>query len=857
MLKYEWKRYWSPVSQEIYLDCDGYLPDPDTINWRYNNFSPKPIGFESIADQHCLVLLGEAGMGKTTAMEAAHELTYQQPQNSDDICLPLFRLGDYSSDGDLCNVIFKSQDFQKWIQGSYKLHLFLDSLDEGLLSIDNLIRILRRELIKELPYERLYFRINCRTAVWPNSLTEKFRELWRKEEVHIYQIASLRRIDVVEALQKNQIDSNSFLQEVFDKKAVPLANKPITLQFLIDIYKAKGQLPNSQKELYEQGCLQLCKEVNPDRYEAGHDGKISDEQRMIISARIASIMIFCNRSTIWTSPKDVSISESDINFSDIRVNKEKIAQEVFAINDDDCIKEVLKITGLFSSQKSMNQIGFVHKSYAEFLAAWYLTKHETPLAQIQQLLFSSVDSEWKLIPQLYETAVWLASMREDVLKEIIKTNPDVLLQSDIPNEDSIKASIVDTFLRLHDQNQIKNNFGNYYKYVKLKNSNLPEQLRVYITDSSKNTNTRNLAVDIAKACQCKDLQRDLLKLSLDQSQDIYLRANAADAIASIGDAETKLALKTLLKQDLIEDESDELKGYILQALWPDYITAEELFNSLTKPKQDNYSGSYKYFINIDLLPKLKPNDLVIALKWLIKQDYKLSEDSFAKIGDCLLLKAWENFNLPGIAESLARVIFLKSQNYTFFIVDNQLQHQFRVWLNEGTEKRHLLLKKLVNIFANLEKIPDIYLSHIVRLTATSNDTKWMIKMLQQEINIKSQEVWSHMIDNIFNVYTQDLEEIHLLLETSQNNHFLREACKLRLQPIELDSWQAKSWKKNRLLQENEQSVAQVSSENIDEKQLITESIKPHLEQLEQGNILEWCNICQVLQCDSQGNIRYT
>jgi hypothetical protein len=140
MLKYEWKRYWSPVSQEIYVDYDGYLPDPDTINWRYNNFSPKPIGFESIADQHCLVLLGEAGMGKTTAMEAAHQLTYQQPKNSDDICLPLFRLGDYSSDGDLCNVIFKNQDFQKWIQGSYKLHLFLDSLDEGLLSIDNLIR---------------------------------------------------------------------------------------------------------------------------------------------------------------------------------------------------------------------------------------------------------------------------------------------------------------------------------------------------------------------------------------------------------------------------------------------------------------------------------------------------------------------------------------------------------------------------------------------------------------------------------------------------------------------------------------------------------------------------------------------
>ena len=788
-------------------------------------------------------------MGKTTAMEAAHELTYQQTQDLNDVCLPLFRLGEYSSDEDLCNVIFKNQTFQEWIQCSYKLYLFLDSLDEGLLSIGNLIRILKRELIKELPYERLYFRINCRTAVWPNSLTEKFRELWGGENIGTYQIAPLRRVDIIKALQANQIDSNSFVQEVFDKKAVPLANKPITLQFLIDIYKENGQLPSSQNELYEKGCLQLCKEVNPDRYEAGHKGKISNEQRMIISARIASIMIFCNRSTIWKSPEYGSNPESDIDFSNIRIDKEKVSQDVFTI-DDDCIEEVLKITGLFSSQKSINRVGFAHKSYAEFLAAWYLKKHETPLAQIKQLLFSSVDSEWKLIPQLYETATWLASMREDILIEIIKTNPDVLLQSDIPTDDSIKASIVDNLLKLHEQNKIKNYFGNHYKYSKLKNSNLPQQLRVYITDSSKNTNTRNLAVDIAKACQCKDLQRDLLKLSLDQSQDIYLRANAADAIASIGDAETKLALKTLLKQDLIEDESDELKGYILQALWPDYITAEELFNSLTKPKQNNYSGSYKYFINIDLLPKLQPNDLVISLQWLIKQGYRLSEDFFAKIGDSLLLKAWENFDLPNIVENFAKIVYVQSQDYTFFITDNQLEQQLQFGLKNDTEKRHLLIKQLVSFFANLDKIPDLYLSHIVELIAISSDVRWMIEKLRQETDIKSQEVWSQMIDKSFNIYIQDVETIHLLLETSEKNYFLREACKLRLQPIELDSWQAKSWKRNKLQQENEQLVAQeVSSEKIDEKQLITERITPHLEQLERGNILEWYNICEVLKGD--------
>ena len=91
----------------------------------------------------------------------------------------------------------------------------------------------------------------------------------------------------------------------------------------------------------------------------------------------------------------------------------RFKQENFEI-DRKVIEEVLD-TGLFSS-RGLNRMGWAHQTYAEFLAAWYLFHHEVPMTKINTLILSSQEPDRKLIPQLHETAAWLASMRLDVLK---------------------------------------------------------------------------------------------------------------------------------------------------------------------------------------------------------------------------------------------------------------------------------------------------------------------------------------------------------------------------------------------------------------------------------------------------------
>lgn len=375
---YNWKRFWCPRTGRISLSDYGYLYSPDAEYGKQLN--PDVIPFAEMASIPCLVLLGEAGMGKSTTVEQA----YKEIKNTSAKCL-WFPLGDYGSEIELCQSIFRGAILQDWLQGDEHLCLFLDSLDEGLLNISILTRILKRELGK-LPCERLSLRITCRTADWDsaNSLEAKLQEKYNNN-VGVYELAPLTRIDVIEAARISGVDPDSFVQAVFDRDAVPLAIKPTTLKFLINTYKQNQQFPATQEELYLKGCKSLCIETNLDRIESGEKGKLSQLQRLVIAARIAAIFILANRSAIWTGIDLGDVPSSDIALTEICTGGERINDQNFLVTEES-IRETLLVTSLFSS-RGINRLGFAHQTYAEFLAAWYVAKHRNlPLVQIMSLL---------------------------------------------------------------------------------------------------------------------------------------------------------------------------------------------------------------------------------------------------------------------------------------------------------------------------------------------------------------------------------------------------------------------------------------------------------------------------------------
>ena len=131
-------------------------------------------------------------------------------------------------------AVFRLADSLAWLSSGSTLALFIDSLDECLLRVDNVSAILA-DGFSHAPTERLFLRLTCRTAEWQLSLERKLREKYGESDIGVFELAPLRRIDVVgEAKAEGIGEADEFLQEVITREAVPLAIKPVTLRFLID-----------------------------------------------------------------------------------------------------------------------------------------------------------------------------------------------------------------------------------------------------------------------------------------------------------------------------------------------------------------------------------------------------------------------------------------------------------------------------------------------------------------------------------------------------------------------------------------------------------------------------------------------
>ncbi|WP_225895497.1 CHAT domain-containing protein [Dendronalium phyllosphericum] len=410
-----------------------------------------------------------------------------------------------------------------------------------------------------------------------------------------------------------------------------------------------------------------------------------------------------------------------------------------------------------------------------------------------KLFVSSEDPERKLIPHFHETAAWLASMRTDVLHEILKTDPDVLLQSDIPTDTDIRAAIVDNLLKNYEQGKLfDSNRDNYFRYNKLKHSGLAVQLRPYIQDSSKPFYARNVAIKIAEYCEVDELQEELVNLALDSSQSIHLRVRAAKAVCTVGNASARLQLKPLAIDQLPEDENDQLKGYALRAIWSEHLTAEELFNVLTRPKKRNYTGSYRVFLDYELAEKLQSTDLLAALKWLEKQGLRCFGYPFERLGDTILLKAWEHFNLPGIAEYFVKVSLIQWREHQEIITeDSEIKKYFNFSLiNEVNKRRKFINQAVMQVLASRE---DIYflLSELTENILQSEDVIWMLGKLRN-IDFQEELIWSRLIQWAFN--RKDVKQIDAILTTTYTSNILRDEFASFFTTFDLNSEQAEMLK---------------------------------------------------------------
>lgn len=843
MTGYNWKRFWCEEGSTFHLDDGGYLYDPDSEFGKYVNRGL--LSTESLKDTSCLVLLGEPGIGKSFEIDKLWRASREQAQNDGNPSLS-FNLRDYDSNAFLDEKVFQNDDVRSWLQSGNTIYLFLDSLDEALLSIKPLASFLA-DKIRELPVDRLKLRIACRTAAWQNLqiLKDTLSSLYKRKPdetigFRALELLPLRKKDVLEAVQNKGLDEEAFVQDIESKEVVPLAIKPVTLNFLISSYQKNGSLAASQKELYLEGCRLLCEEKNLSRKASQRKGRLSVEQRFRIAGLMAALSIFTNKFAFSLSANGNSHSCTNLSIQDICRAKIKIDSQIFDVNED-LVRETLD-TGLFSSL-GKERMGWAHQTYAEFLAAYFVVSNEIKLKQIKSLVFHAGDPEGKIVPQLKETVAWLTGMLPELFREITQIEPELLLLSDVATVDpEDRERLVGALLTFFDEEKLLQlDYDVRRRYSKLAHPKIGQQLRPYITDLSLKDLVRREAIQIVALCKVDVLNQELLDIVIDSDQKLEIRVVAASALVDVADTVTKEKLKPLAIQGCREDEDYDLKGYCLMVVWPDNLSARELFGALPPLKKEISFGSYRRFLTDYLVEELNPTDLSFALDWI--RQLPFSSRVAISMGDVfenILFKSWKHLESPSVVHAFAETLIFIARTFHHFSYD-KLGSKLIKEIVTNREKRHSLLQSIVNYIENEDDIWNLsrYEFHLL----LSEDFNWFARQLISATLESERTVYSHFMVETFD--RRRRQHIWTFLISCRDSQIIRESFPVIVLfggLIYPDFFRIYFWIKSKPWTYRKRRLRRGKKK----KYPVQKYIRKYLSRFERGDLDAWCHLNKVI-----------
>jgi hypothetical protein len=651
-----WPRFVCPSHGTYSLADGGFLSDP--IGPHAAAFQPATFPLLAAADEPCVVLLGEPGIGKSVALRELHEAAVRQDTA---VATDRHDLSGYASDQLLVRRVFDGPAINDWRRGTGTLTLTLDGLDECLLRVDTLAALLADELGR-LPCDRLRLRLGCRTAVWPGLLADRLRGLFGDGGVSTFELLPLRRTDVLEAAVAAGIDPAAFLREVVRREAVPLAIRPVTLRFLLAAFADRGRLPASQAELYRRGCEYLAREGSPTRAAARRTGALSVGQRLTVAGRIAAVSLICRRPVVVTVPAGEPPAGEEAEVKDLIGGQEAGDGLPFTVTEA-TILEALD-TGLFSG-RGPGRLGFSHRTYAEFLAADYLTRRDVPDDQLLRLVTLPTDAGVRVLPQLLEVAGWLATLRPSLVPQFVAADPAVLLGCDLAGMDvGLRAGVVDALLGQAREGRFLDPYLRLgTRYRRLDHPDLAAQLRPAILDRAAVPPARRLAIDIAEACGRADLVGVLADVALDPTDEYHARVHAAYAVGRLGDGPARDRLRPLVAVAPADDPDDSLKGVALTALFPDRLSAAEAFAALTGSQRRSLYGAYAAFLTTHLPDRLRPDHLPPALAWLGRNPLFGPHSRREGLAERIMTLALDHLDDPAVAAGYAAVAVARMREF--------------------------------------------------------------------------------------------------------------------------------------------------------------------------------------------------
>ena len=709
---FEWRRLWR--KQDLRVQVKLATTAETSIAAR-----PLLATLEELADVKCLVLLGAPGIGKSYELQRAYRRSVADGERAVMASLRAIR-----NPRDLEVLVARNA---VTTMGITPLYLFLDGLDEAAVPVTDLFGWVVEAIKRLSSQETCYIRLTSRPTSWLQGYEEDLRSLCGSQNVEVYDLAPLTAEDVRTAVI-GAIGGEAevgFVEQFKDNDTYTLLQLPVTLKMLLDVVAAGGSIPKRRVEIYRRGLLALVERTDAAR--PTRSNKLAGEEKLLIAGRIAAAAILSNRHLIWTGLYAGAPAEGVLAIQDIAGGEEECLGSSYRVTESE-LRQIVE-SGIFS-RRSDSLYTWVHLSFAEFLAGYYLASHVGDSSQLIRLLSPRTELSSRLAPQMREVVAWASALVPEFFTHVAATEPEILLSSDaLTGDDGATKRILAELLRLleHDHSPIlseltRSRFGRFY------HPDLADQLKPFILEKTHGVDARRVAVEIAGDTKLTALATDLVDVARDTAEDDQLRAAAVLAIKSIGIFSALNDLRNAVSSSWFSSVSDDLRGAFLSTLWPNVMPIEMLFRTLTAPQQPSVVSLYRLFLHELRIDALTPAQSVVALDWITTLKFDdWTESNFDKIIAAVLQKTWRNIGEPEVLQAFARLIIAsQEQHHVLFYRGEFKEFKEAYASSSGSDHRALFIE--IHLLASPSQFERTIATPWQLLSP--NDIEWLLKELR-------------------------------------------------------------------------------------------------------------------------------
>ena len=535
--------------------------------------------------------------------------------------------------------------------------LYIDGLDEMRVGTEDRRVPLDaiRGRLRQLGRPR--FRISCREADWlgPND-RQNLADVSLDSRITVLKLDELSDRDITALLreQHNQSEPREFINKAREHSVGGLLVNPLMLRFLVDAVRQGGDWPDSRLKTLEMACRQIATEHNQEHRIAKRPPPL---ETVVDAAGYLCALQLLSGIEGYSLPSSVSVPSF--------VSLAELGEPPAHLSRDDL--EHALTTKLCMAVGG----GFVplHRQVAEFLAGRYLAKligDGMPARRVVSLMTGKTDD--RVVTSLRGLSAWLAAHSREARPLLINADPvGVGLYGDIEGftADDKRRLLESLSTFFTEASLLDSGHGDDMAraFRSLANADMVPAMRDLLDRKIESAADEELAALILGVLShaedrnsVADLGPDLKTILTGDTRSSRIRRRALDAYLQVlraSDDRTRVLrlLLDAIQDDSVPDPDDEVRGALLEILYPDTITPSEVWRyALSRTRHDLIGGFWRFW-NLTLLDKSADQHLAELLD-------SLHEDASR------LVPALEQSGLQALpVELLARCLEAKGDNH--------------------------------------------------------------------------------------------------------------------------------------------------------------------------------------------------